>query len=60
MSTLPEEIVECSQLERVDISHNSFIAIPNCLFTLPAIISLDARKNFIAGWFLLNEVFEFH
>lgn len=48
MSTLPEEIVECTQLERVDISHNSFIALPNCIFTLPSIILLDARKNFIA------------
>ena len=49
MSTLPEEIVECTRLERVDISHNSFIALPNCLFTLPCLTSLDAKKNFVAG-----------
>jgi Leucine-rich repeat (LRR) protein len=48
MSTLPEEISECTQLERVDISRNSFIALPACLFTLPAIVSLDAKKNFVA------------
>jgi len=48
MSSLPEEIAECTQLERVDISQNSFISLPNCLLTLPALVSLDARKNFIA------------
>lgn len=51
MSTLPEEISECTQLERVDISQNSFIALPNCLFALPSLVTLDARKNFIAGKF---------
>ena len=28
LSTLPDEISECTQLEKVDISHNSFISIP--------------------------------
>lgn len=48
MSTLPEEISKCTQLETVDISHNSFISLPNCLFNLPKIIKIIARKNFIA------------
>merc|ERR1712077_84282 len=48
MSTLPEEISKCTQLETVDISHNSFIALPNCLLNLPKIIKINARKNFIA------------
>jgi len=48
MSTLPEEISKCTQLETVDISHNSFISLPNCLFNLPKIIKINARKNFIA------------
>lgn len=48
MSSLPEEISECTQLEKVDISHNSFISLPPCLFSLPSLISLDARKNFVA------------
>jgi hypothetical protein len=48
LSTLPEEISECTQLEKVDISHNSFISIPQRLFSLPALINLNARKNFIA------------
>merc|ERR1712020_450557 len=48
MSILPEEISKCTQLETVDISHNSFISLPNCLLNLPKIIKLDARKNFIA------------
>merc|ERR1711902_472083 len=37
MSTLPE-----------DISNNSFVNLPNCLFNLPKIIKIIARKNFIA------------
>merc|ERR1711997_1161130 len=48
MSILPEEISKCTQLETVDISHNSFISLPNCLFNLPKIIKINARKNFIA------------
>merc|ERR1712066_615330 len=48
MSTLPEEISKCTQLETVDISNNSFISLPNCLFNLPKIIKINARKNFIA------------
>merc|ERR1712218_313383 len=48
MSTLPEEISKCTELETVDISHNSFISLPNCLFNLPKIINITAKKNFIA------------
>jgi hypothetical protein len=48
LSTLPDEISECSQLEKVDISHNSFISIPQAVFSLPALTTLNARKNFIA------------
>lgn len=48
LSTLPAEISEFSQLEKVDISHNSFISIPQGLISLPALINLNARKNFIA------------
>jgi len=48
MSSLPEEISTCEQLETVDISHNSFISLPNCLLNLPKIIKINARKNYIA------------
>jgi len=48
MSTLPEEISKCTELETVDISHNSFISLPNCLFNLPKITKITAKKNFIA------------
>lgn len=48
MSALPEEVSQCSQLETVDISHNSFISLPNCLLNLPKIIKINAMKNFIA------------
>ncbi len=49
MSTLPEELTELTQLESVDISHNSFISLPNCLFTAQKISEINAKKNFIAG-----------
>ena len=49
MSALPEEVSQCSQLETVDISHNSFISLPNCLLNLQKIIKINAMKNFIAG-----------
>jgi len=48
ISTLPEEIAECTQLEKIDISQNSFLQVPGCLLQLPAIHSLSARNNFIA------------
>jgi len=49
MSALPEEVSQCSQLETVDISHNSFISLPNCLLNLQKIIKINAMKKFIAG-----------
>jgi len=48
ISTLPDEIAECTQLEKVDISQNSFLQVPNCLLSLPALVRLNARNNFIA------------
>lgn len=53
MSSLPEEISQCTELETVDISHNSFINLPNCLLNLPNIIQINAKKNFIAGKFTI-------
>merc|ERR1719367_1167558 len=35
ISNLPEEISECTQLESVDISHNSFLSVPSALLNLP-------------------------
>jgi len=48
LSTLPAEITEFTQLEKLDISNNSFISLPEGLFSLPALSSINARKNFIA------------
>ena len=59
MSILPEEISKCTQLQNVDISHNSFIALPNCLLNLPKIVKLNAKKNFIAGNFQADQIFSF-
>merc|ERR1712241_726040 len=48
LSTLPAEITEFTQLEKLDISNNSFISLPQALFSLPALTTINARKNFIA------------
>ena len=49
MSALPEELSELSQLESVDISHNSFVSLPECLFSLPKVTEIKANNNFVAG-----------
>ncbi len=49
MSTLPAEVSSLTQLEKVDISHNSFVALPNCLFQAPRVTHIDAQKNFVSG-----------
>lgn len=48
MSTLPPEMVNCSQLQQVDISANSFAALPPVLFQLQALTTINASNNFIA------------
>lgn len=48
ISSLPEEMNNCTALETVNISQNSFISIPSVIFTIPTIKKIDARKNFIA------------
>ena len=47
MFTLPEEVTELTQLEAVDISHNSFISLPSYLFNARKISTVSAKKNFI-------------
>lgn len=48
ISSLPEEMNNCTALETVNISQNSFISIPSVIFTIPTVKKIDARKNFIA------------
>jgi hypothetical protein len=48
ISTLPEEMNNCTALETINISQNSFISIPNVIFSIPTIKKIDAKKNFIA------------
>merc|ERR1711902_402517 len=64
LSTLPDEVSKCSQLEIVDISQNLFASLPNCLFNLPKIIQfkhheirskINQRKIYII--FHLGQIF---
>ncbi|XP_066140927.1 leucine-rich repeat-containing protein 20 isoform X1 [Euwallacea fornicatus] len=47
MSKLPEECAEMGNLERLDISYNSFIAVPQCSYKMPKLRSLKANDNHI-------------
>ena len=49
MSSLPDELSEMTQLESVDISNNSFISLPDCLFKAPKMVRVMVNKNFVAG-----------
>lgn len=49
MSKLPEECAELANLERLDLSHNSFISLPHCSFKMPKLRSLKANDNHIIG-----------
>jgi len=48
ISTLPNEMVNCSQLENLDISANSFVQLPPVLAEIPSLRKINARKNFVA------------
>jgi len=48
ISTLPNEMVNCVQLETLDISANSFVQLPPVLAEIPSLRKLVARKNFVA------------
>lgn len=49
MSKLPEELAELQALERLDISHNTFIALPSVAWRIPQLKRLLANNNFIIG-----------
>lgn len=48
ISSLPNEMTACSQLESVNLSQNSFVSIPPVLLQIPALAHINANKNFIA------------
>ncbi|CAL4061069.1 unnamed protein product, partial [Meganyctiphanes norvegica] len=47
LSKLPEELGDCIDLIKLDISHNTFVNLPRVTFTLPKIKSVKANNNFI-------------
>ena len=49
MSKLPEELAELQALERLDISHNTFIALPPVTCRIPQLKRLLANNNSIIG-----------
>jgi len=53
MSKLPEELAELQALERLDISHNTFIALPSVALRIPQLKRLLASNNFIIGQYRL-------
>lgn len=49
MSKLPDELVDLAELEHLDISNNTFIALPHVAYRLPKLATLNANHNFIVG-----------
>ena len=48
VSSLPDELSNCTALETVNISGNSFIQMPPVLAEIPTLIKVVASNNFIA------------
>jgi Leucine-rich repeat (LRR) protein len=48
ISMLPGEMTNCTQLESIDISSNSFVTLPPVLAEMPSIKKIIARKNYMA------------
>ncbi|PSN30738.1 hypothetical protein C0J52_21648 [Blattella germanica] len=47
MSKLPEELADLAELERLDISHNAYIALPHAVYKMPKLTHLNAQSNHI-------------
>ncbi|XP_042892009.1 leucine-rich repeat protein SHOC-2-like isoform X1 [Penaeus japonicus] len=47
MSKLPEELSDCIELQRLDLSHNSFVNLPNVVFRLPKVKAIFVNNNYI-------------
>lgn len=48
ISSLPSEMSACRQLEVINLSSNSFVALPPVLLEIPSLAKINAGKNFIA------------
>ena len=49
MSKLPDELVQCIELKKIDLSHNSFTFMPTVIFKLPKVKSIDMSHNYVMG-----------
>lgn len=49
MAKLPDELADLGSLQRLDISHNSFIVLPGVVFKMPKLRELKANNNAIIG-----------
>lgn len=54
MSKLPTELADIASLEVLDISFNSFIALPQVCFKIPKLRILKANNNAIIGESLIQ------
>lgn len=49
MAKLPDELCTLACLQRLDISHNTFVALPSIAFQCPSLHTLLAHHNQIIG-----------
>lgn len=48
ISSLPDELGDLNDLQRLGISHNHFMSLPRVVFNVPNLTHLNAEKNFIS------------
>ena len=49
ISSLPDDIINCSCLTSLDLSYNAFTSLPNLVLKVDALTSVDASHNHIMG-----------
>lgn len=47
LSSLPDEIKDMKDLQKLDLSHNDFLIVPKVVFKIPHLLYLNLKKNFI-------------
>ncbi|KFM80191.1 Leucine-rich repeat-containing protein 20, partial [Stegodyphus mimosarum] len=47
LTSLPEELKDLKELQKLDLSHNDFLVFPKVVFKIPHLVFLNLKKNFI-------------
>lgn len=47
LSSLPDELRDMKELQKLNLSHNDFLIVPKVAFKIPHLVYLNLKKNFI-------------